>query len=68
MAVFKQLNPKGRHRRDRGNPISSSLPRHGARIRTKSTQQKEKKKQNTKPIADCKLAQKNIEQKELYDA
>ena len=41
---------------------------HGARIRTKSIQQKEKKKQKTKPMADYKLAQKNIEQKELYDA
>ena len=68
MLVPKQLNSRRRHRRGRGNPISFSLPRHGARIRTKSTQQKEKKKQKTKPIADCKLAQKNIEQKELYDA
>ena len=50
----------------RGNPISFSLPRHGARIRTKSTQQIEKK-QKTKPSADYKLAQNNIEQK-LYDA
>ena len=48
MLVPKQLNPRGRHRRGKGNPISSSLPRHDARIRTKSTQQIEKrnKKQN----------------------
>ena len=66
MVVLKKLNPKGRHRRSRGNPISSSLPRHGARIRTKNTQQIEREKK-TKPMADCKLAQKkNIEQK-LYD-
>ena len=70
MLVPKQLNPRRRHRRGRGNPISSSLPRHGARIRNKSTQQKNgKKKQKTKPRVDCKLAQKkNIEQEELYDA
>ena len=71
MLIPKQLNPKRRHRRGRGNPISSSLPRHGVRIRNKSTQQKKKKrkkKQKQKPRADCKLAQKNIEQEELYDA
>ena len=67
MLVPKQLNLRRRHRRGRGNPISSSIPRHGARIRTKSTQQKVKETK-TKPMADCKLAQKNIEQKELYDA
>ena len=48
------------------NPISSSFPRRGARIRTKNTQQIEREKK-TKPRADCKLAQKYIEQK-LYDA
>ena len=66
MIVLKQLTPRGRHRRRRGNPISSSLPRHGARIRTK-THSKEKEKKNTKPRVDYKLAQKDIEQK-LYDA
>ena len=67
--VPKQLNLIRRHRKGRGNPISSSLPRHGARIRNKSTQQKNrKKKQKQKLRADCKLAQKNIEQEELYDA
>ena len=54
--IPKQLNPKRRHSRGRGNPISSSLPRHGARIRNKSTKKGEKEK--TKPRADCKLAKK----------
>ena len=68
MVVLKKLNPRGRHRRSRGNSISFSLPRHGARIRTKSTQQnREKQKKNKNPRADCKLAQKKKEQK-LYDA
>ena len=44
--------------------MGSSFPRHSVRIRTK-TQSKKKKK--TKPRADYKLAQKDIEQK-LYDA
>ena len=48
--------------------MGSSLPKHGARIRTKTQkqnqkEQKEKKKQRT----NYKLAQKNIE-KNLYDA
>ena len=47
MLVPKQLNPKRRHKKGRGNPISTSLPRHGARI----------KDQETKPRADYKLAQ-----------
>ena len=42
--VLKKLNPRGRHRRSRENPISSSLPRHSARIKTKNTQQRERKK------------------------
>ena len=65
--VLKKLTPKGRHIRSRGNPISTSFPRHGARIRTKNTANRERKKKKTKPRADCKLAQKYIEQK-LYDA
>ena len=59
MLIPKQLNPRGRHSRGRGNPISSSLPRHNARIKdqehTAKTQEKETK---TKLRADCKLAQK----------
>ena len=53
MVILKQLNPRGRPRGKGGSPICSSLPRHGARIRTK-TQTKRKK-----PRVDCKLAQKN---------
>ena len=66
MVVLKKLNPRGRHRRSRGYPISSNFLRHGARKRTKNTQQIERRK-NTEPRVDCKLAQKNIEQK-VYDA
>ena len=40
--------------------MSSSLPKHGARVRTK-TQEKEKNKKIKKPRTDYKLAQKNIE-------
>ena len=36
MVVLRQLTPKGRHRGKGGSPISSSLPRHGARIRTET--------------------------------
>ena len=43
--------------------MGSSLPRHGARIRTK-TQRRIKEK----PRADCKLAQKKYRIKNLYDA
>ena len=48
------LTPRGRFRGSGGGPMGSSLPRHGARIRTK-TQSKEKK-----PRADCKLVQEKI--------
>ena len=56
--VLKQLTPRGRHRGKGGSPISSSLPRHGARIRTKTQSTKKKK-----PRADCKLAQKKYRTK-----
>ena len=36
MVIPKQLTPKGRHRGKGGSPISSSLPRHGAGIRTET--------------------------------
>ena len=66
--VLKKLTPRGRHRRSRGNLISSSFPRHGDRIRTKThSKERKKKKTKTKPRADYKLAQKDIEQK-LYGA
>ena len=63
--VLKKLNPRGRHRRSRGNPISSSLPRHGARIRTKNTQKIERKKNKIKGRLQV-STKKYIEQK-LYD-
>ena len=56
MVVFKQLTPRRRHRGKGRSPISSSLPRHGARERTKTQKQNKKKKE--KPRANCKLAQK----------
>ena len=67
MVVLKQLNHRGRHRGKGGSPISSSLPRHGARERTETQKQNKKKK---KPRADCKLTQKKyrIKKKKLYDA
>ena len=34
--IPKQLTPRGRHRGKGGSPISSSLPRHGARISTET--------------------------------
>ena len=58
---------RGRHRKGRGNPINSSLPRHGAKIRNKGTKKKGKTTK-TKPRAGCKLAKKDIEQEELYNA
>ena len=57
MVVLKKLNPRGRHRRSKGNPVSSSFPRHGARIRTKNTQQNREREKKTKLRADYKLAQ-----------
>ena len=68
MLVPKQLNPKRRHRGGRGNPISSSFPRHNVRIKDQEHTAKREKETKTKPRANCKLAQKNIEQEELYDA
>ena len=48
--------------------MGSSLPRHGARVRTRH-KDKNKKNKKKKPRADYKLAQKKkIEQEELYDA
>ena len=41
--------------------MGSSLPRHDARIRTKT--QSKKKKKNKKPMEDCRLAQKNYRTK-----
>ena len=58
--IPKQLTLRGRHRGKGGSPISSSLPRHGARIRTE-TQKQNQQKQKEKPRADCKLAKEKIE-------
>ena len=69
MLVPKKLNPRRRHRRVRGNPISSSFPRHSARIKDQKHTAKKEKETKTKLRADYKLAQKKkIEQEELYDA
>ena len=59
--ILKKLTPRGRHRWSAGNPISSSLPRHGTRIRTKTQKiekKKKREKKKKKTMADCKLAQK----------
>ena len=45
--------------------MGSSLPRHGARIRTK-TQEKEQKKKKKKPRADCQLAHKKNTEITIY--
>ena len=47
--------------------MGSSLPRHGARVRTRHKDQKKKKRtKRKKPRADCKLAQKkNIEKESI---
>ena len=42
--------------------MGSSLPWHGARVRTRH-KDKTKKNKKKKPRVDCKLAQKNIEKK-----
>ena len=60
--TLKQLTLKGRLRRRGGYPMGSSLPRHGARVRTRH-KDKTKKNKKKKPRVDCKLAQKNIEKK-----
>ena len=60
--IPKHLTPRGRLRGSGGGPMSFSLPRHGARIKTRTQSKKEKKR---KPRADCKLAQKNIDKKSL---
>ena len=66
--VPKQLNPRGRHRRGRGNPISSSLPRHSARIKDQEHTAKIRKRNKNKTKGRLQVSTKNIEQKELYDA
>ena len=45
-----------------------SLPRHGARVRTKTQEKEQKKKKKKTPRANCKLAQKKYRNNNLYDA
>ena len=67
--VPKQLNPRRGHRRGRGNPISSSLPRHGARIKEQEHIAKKWEKETNKTKGKLQVStKKNIEQEELYDA
>ena len=58
MLVPKQLNSRRRHKRGRGNPISSSFPRHSARMKDQEHTAKKEKETKTKPRTDCKLVQK----------
>ena len=60
--VLKQLTPRGRHRGKGGSPISSSLPMHGVKERTK-TQKQNKKKEKTK--GRLQVSTKKIEQKSI---
>ena len=67
------MNPRGRPRGKGGSPICSSIPRHGAGIRTKTqsiTERWKQKERKKKPKADCKLVQKKkkkkIEQKSIW--
>ena len=46
MVILKKLTPTGRHRGSGGSPISFSLPRHGARIRTETQNRTKTKKKN----------------------
>ena len=45
--------------------MGSSLPRHGARVRTRH-KDKIKKNKKKKPRVDCKLAQKKYRKKTIY--
>ena len=66
--VPKQLNLRRRRRRGRGNSISSSLPRHGARIKEQEHTAKKWEKETNKTKGRLQVSTKNIEQEELYDA
>ena len=68
MLVPKQLNPRRRHIRGRGNPINSSLPRHSARIKDQEHIAKIRKRNKNKTKGRLQVSTKNIEQEELYDA
>ena len=45
--------------------MGSSIPRHGARVRTRS-KDKTKKNKKKKPRANCKSAQKKIYRKKIF--
>ena len=72
MVVLKKLTLRGRHRRSRGNPISSSFSRHGARIRTKTHSRTEKTQNHGKTTSQHKKIQnknyKMHEQSKCHDA
>ena len=63
--VLKQLNPRRRHRRGRGNHISSSLPRHGARIKDQQHPANRKKNKN-KTKDRLQVSTKKIQNKRNY--
>ena len=65
LIILKQLYSRWRLKGSGSGPMSSSFPRHGAKIRIK-TQSERTKNHKPKPRADCKLAQKqNIETKSI---
>ena len=51
-----------------GGPIGSSLPRHDTKDQKDRQTEKNQKRKQEKPRANCKLAQNNIENNNLYDA
>ena len=46
--IPRELTPRGGLRASGGGPMGSSLPRHGARIRTKTQKKNKKTKKKTK--------------------
>ena len=66
--VPKQLNPRRRHRKGRGIPISSSLPKHSTRIKDQEHTAKIGKRNKNKTKGRLQVSIENIEQEELYDA
>ena len=68
MLVPKQLNPRRRHRKGKGNPISSSIPRRSARIKDQEHTTKIGKRNKNKTKGRLQVSTENIEQEKLYDA
>ena len=56
--IQKSTTLKGRSRGGGSGPISSSLPRHSAKERTRYTEKNQKRNKRQKPRANYKLAQK----------